>query len=60
MGGLDQNGSYRNWVGGWVYSIGSGYGPVAGSCKHGNKPPVSGTLELVAQCNDGVNVAPNS
>jgi hypothetical protein len=30
-----------------VDSVGSGWGPVAGSCKHGDEPSDSGVTELV-------------
>jgi hypothetical protein len=31
-----------------VDPVGSGYGPVAGSCKYGDAPTVSGATELVS------------
>jgi hypothetical protein len=47
MGGWDQNGFYKDWLGGCrVDPVGTGEGLVAGSCKYGDEPLGSGTMEL--------------
>jgi hypothetical protein len=39
MGGWDQNRSYGDWLGECkVCAVGSGQGPVAGSCEYGGEP----------------------
>jgi hypothetical protein len=49
MGGWDQNGSCEEWLGECgVDSVGSGHGPVAGSCERDDEPSGSGAKELIS------------
>jgi hypothetical protein len=48
MGGWDENGSYGDWIRECrLDAVGSGWGPVAGSCESGDEPSVSGATDLV-------------
>jgi hypothetical protein len=47
--GWDQNGPWGDWLGGCeVDSIGSGQGPVVGSCKYSDEHLSSDAMELVS------------
>jgi hypothetical protein len=48
MGGWDQNGSYGDWLGDCREDpVGSGQGPMAGSCEYGDATSGSGATDLV-------------